>query len=269
VSVRFLIGSIAVALCSSLVAAPADEIERLLQGSPPPALTELRDFDLLRTEVRSLYEERGFAPLWFAGGRWTAQARLVLEALDEAERHGLRVRDYRLGRIAGTGTPPIPEGIAPREIALTDVLLSVSTIRYIKDLHQGRFSPRDLKLGLDIEHRRLNLRSELEAVAGAGNPASLLEAHAPARPGYWELREQLDVYRRLAQTDDWKPLRDDAVVREGDSYSDLAPLGRRLRLVGDLPQESTVSGDVYQGELVEAVRRFQLRHGLDDDGIVG
>ena len=118
-SVRILIGSIALLLCSALVADPAEEIERLVEGPPPAALTELRDFELLQTAVRSLYGKRGFAPLWFTDGRWTAQARLVLEALDEAERHGLRVRDYRLGRIAGAGTPPIPEGIAPREIALS------------------------------------------------------------------------------------------------------------------------------------------------------
>jgi murein L,D-transpeptidase YcbB/YkuD len=268
-TVRVLIGSLAVLVCSALVADPVDEIERLLQGSPPESLTRIRDFELLRAEVRNLYNERGFAPLWFRDQGWTAQARLVLEELDEADQHGLRVKDYRLGRIAGTGVTPIPAGVTPREIALTDVLLSVSTMRYVKDLHQGRFSPQDLKLGLDIEHRDLDLSGELEAVASAGNPGGLLESHAPTRPGYWELREHLDHYRHLVETDDWKPLRDDAVLREGDTYSDLALLGRRLRLVGDLPQDSTVSGDVYRGEWVEAVRRFQLRHGLEDDGIIG
>lgn len=41
----------------------------------------------------------------------------------------------------------------------------------------------------------------------------------------------------------------------------------RLRLAGDLQGEG--AGDLYDTEMVEAVRRFQSRHGLVVDGVVG
>jgi murein L,D-transpeptidase YcbB/YkuD len=44
-----------------------------------------------------------------------------------------------------------------------------------------------------------------------------------------------------------------------------------LRLVGDLPPDAVLAKDtqLYDGALVDAVKRFQRRHGLDDDGRLG
>ena len=48
-------------------------------------------------------------------------------------------------------------------------------------------------------------------------------------------------------------------------------LARFLRLVGDLPADATLPTDaqVYGGPLVDAVKHFQGRHGLDADGRLG
>jgi L,D-transpeptidase YcbB len=45
-------------------------------------------------------------------------------------------------------------------------------------------------------------------------------------------------------------------------------LTRLLRLVGDLPASANLPGDTrtYDSQLVEAVKHFQRRHGLDADG---
>jgi murein L,D-transpeptidase YcbB/YkuD len=44
-----------------------------------------------------------------------------------------------------------------------------------------------------------------------------------------------------------------------------------LRLVGDLPSDAALPSDpeTYGGSLVDAVKRFQRRHGLDNDGRLG
>jgi murein L,D-transpeptidase YcbB/YkuD len=51
----------------------------------------------------------------------------------------------------------------------------------------------------------------------------------------------------------------------------LARLAGFLRLVGDLPSGATGKEalQAYDAELVEAVKRFQRRHGLDADGVLG
>ena len=46
-------------------------------------------------------------------------------------------------------------------------------------------------------------------------------------------------------------------------------LTTRLRILGDLPPGTLESGTSYTGPLVDAVKRFQGRHGLDVDGVIG
>src|SRR3954447_6609309 len=69
----------------------------------------------------------------------------------------------------------------------------------------------------------------------------------------------LNQYRTLAADDDGAVLNaTDEPVQPGDRYPDAPHLIRLLSKLGDLAPEA-VSGDaeLYQGELVEAVKRFQ------------
>ena len=81
----------------------------------------------------------------------------------------------------------------------------------------------------------------------------------------------LEQYRAFAAQDDGAPLAaTDNAVEPGDSYADAPRLIRLLRLIGDLPEDAdTGESGVYQGELVTAVKRFQSRHGLAPDGLIG
>ena len=56
----------------------------------------------------------------------------------------------------------------------------------------------------------------------------------------------------------------------GDAYAGAAALAEILRDVGDLPADATVPAEgTYGGALVDAVKKFQFRHGLTPDGVVG
>ena len=90
-------------------------------------------------------------------------------------------------------------------------------------------------------------------------------------PQYERLARALSQYRDFADKDDGELLPvTEGPVEPGQSYDGVPRLIRLLSLIGDLP-EGAVPPDsgLYDGELVEAVKRFQSRHGLEPDGVIG
>ncbi len=60
-------------------------------------------------------------------------------------------------------------------------------------------------------------------------------------------------------------------VHPGDRYGSVGVLSRTLVALGDWPDDAPppAPSDVYAGAVVDAVRHFQTRHGLEPDGILG
>ena len=88
---------------------------------------------------------------------------------------------------------------------------------------------------------------------------------------YHRTLRALNQYRALAAEDDGALLQAiETPLESGDHYADTPRLIRLLARIGDLSAD-WVPGDpeLYDGELVEAVKRFQSRHGLKPDGRIG
>ncbi len=60
-------------------------------------------------------------------------------------------------------------------------------------------------------------------------------------------------------------------IEAGQNYEALPKLAARLKFLGDMPVAANLAPDstAYQGEIVEAVKRFQQRHGLESEGKLG
>ena len=84
------------------------------------------------------------------------------------------------------------------------------------------------------------------------------------------LLAHLPRYRELAAKPWPGPLPAVRKLEPDGAYAGAAALAAILRDLGDLPDGASVPADgTYGGALVEAVKRFQSRHGLTDDGVVG
>ena len=66
----------------------------------------------------------------------------------------------------------------------------------------------------------------------------------------------------------WPSFPADAKLAPGASGPNVALLRQRLVITEDMPAEQE-AGDAYDADVVEGVKRFQLRHGLDATGSVG
>jgi L,D-transpeptidase YcbB len=84
---------------------------------------------------------------------------------------------------------------------------------------------------------------------------------------YQRLKEALLSYSAIQVRGGWPALPADAKLAPGASGPEVALLRRRLVNGDDLPPDQE-AGDVYDVSVSAAVKRFQLRHGLEGTGNV-
>jgi murein L,D-transpeptidase YcbB/YkuD len=85
---------------------------------------------------------------------------------------------------------------------------------------------------------------------------------------YQRIKETLLSYAAIQVRGGWPAIPADAKLAPGASGPQVALLRKRLVISDDLAPELE-SGDSYDAVLVDAVKHFQLRHGLEANGIVG
>jgi L,D-transpeptidase YcbB len=237
-------------------------------------LADLRwpDFSDYRSILQSFYEPAGYQLAWVRNGQATPQAVAVIDALKTSDLKGLTPDDYDASRW-GERLAQLPKA-SPEQQARFDAALSVCAMRYISDLHIGKINPQHFKFNLNVGPKKLDLaefvRTRLVDADASTIPATI-DGVEPPFAGYQRTKAALQHYLALEKQDDGEKLPVPAkTVAPGDTYAGLPRLTRLLRLLGDLPAEAAVpDSNVYTGPLVDAVKHYQSRHGLEPDGKLG
>jgi murein L,D-transpeptidase YcbB/YkuD len=86
---------------------------------------------------------------------------------------------------------------------------------------------------------------------------------------YAQLRAALQRLRDEAAAGGWPALPAGPTLKPGMHDARVALLRQRLLATGDLTRTAGNDADGYDAALVDAVRAFQSRHGLQADGVVG
>lgn len=211
------------------------------------------------------------APLWTRDGVPTAQAKAILEVLSLADDVGLNAADYDVGLLSEWIKSPALRS-APHESAAFDVAMSVAVSRYAGNVAFGRINPKSVGFALDVEPRRPLVLKALRELPQAANPKGLLASLEPDFPIYRPLKEALVRYRRLAVEIPKARFAFPAKFTPGMSHPDVPALRKLLTALGDFPASLGPGSDasqVYDPALVAAVKAFQIRHGIGDDGVIG
>ncbi len=262
--------------CSSQVAsrtAPEPVTQRLQAIASGGTLSDLRwpNFTEYRQSTQELYKAVNYAPVWLRDGQASPQALAIIAELVSSEKRGLIPDDYDASRWPQRLSALKVSSGNPDTLARFDVALTVCAMRYISDLHGGRVNPKHVEFSVTIEQQKYNLPQFLaQKVLSANNVREVLGTIEPQYTGYKRTEAALQTYLALASQDTDAPLpdvKDDIGI--GEAYAGIAQLTQRLRLRGDLPQSTVVDASLFDAQLVEAIKHFQSRHGLEADGILG
>jgi murein L,D-transpeptidase YcbB/YkuD len=229
------------------------------------------NFSDYRTWLQQFYVPTAYAPAWVAGNQPTPIALSVMQRFGGAGYKGLNPEDYDAPRWAAR-IQTLQSAPTPAAVADFDVAMTVCTMRYVSDLRIGRINPQHFKYGLSVEGKKYDLADFVRnQVIPSSNVNQLLDGVEPPFAAYRRTEQAIARYTQLAQQDDGEKLPATAKpVEPGQPYAGIPRLTRLLKLEGDLPDASaTQDAGVYSPALVQAVKSYQRRHGLDDDGRLG
>jgi len=95
------------------------------------------------------------------------------------------------------------------------------------------------------------------------------DAGAPAHPAYTKLLDAFTRYRAVLDDGGWGEIAEGADLRIGQRDPRVATIRSRLRLTGDFTAHVEADPHFFDTGMDDAVRKFQRRHRLRADGIVG
>jgi len=205
-----------------------------------------------------LYAALGGGRLWQDPARFATLKQVVAESAGD----GLTPADYharaleRLGSAADAGA---------------DLLATDAFVMLLYDLYLGKVDPVTIEADWNVPRRRLREGPALEFLTEALRNGEIRESVARVRPNHWLYehgRAALARYRGIEAAGGWGTVAKGPKLEPGGVDARVPSLRRRLAASGDYagaPSDSTL----YDAALVEALKVFQRRHLLSDDGEVG
>jgi murein L,D-transpeptidase YcbB/YkuD len=223
----------------------ASELNRLLAdgGADLPegaAAVALWDF----------YAGRGFAPIWTTAAGPNAAGSAALDTLAAIADNAAAEASSRVAPLLGAATS---RSVNPDPAALAEFELLVSAAV--------------LAAAIDPEQPWI-AAADAGALAAAGDSASF-DAYLPPDPAFWRLRAMIGVYETMMSAGPWPTVAAGPKLEPAAKDARIVELRHRLAATGDLSDSAPADPEFYDESLVEDVKRFQARHGLAADAVVG
>lgn len=247
----------------------------LQQAKAPAFVTADSEGKRLWKQTQQFYIHREFRPAWIENASPKPQMDDLIGALSAASQEGLDPELYSLSalqqrREAASKGFLTEKGFDPKEAGTLDVWLTYLYMKYASDLADGLSDLAHADPTWQIKTEKFDPLAELEAALEKNDVARSLADLAPTASEYKTLRTALTAYRDRAATGGWPAVPATLKLKPGQRSPGATMLAKRLSASGDWNGRVPAEGEttVYGADLQEAVKTFQRRHGLADDGVV-
>lgn len=228
-------------------------------------LTEENAADLAL--LTQFYVDRDMLPIWVTDDAPSERAHKLVHMFETSTYDGLNPDDYDTRTIRA-----LMESRDPAALAELDLRLSLSLMQFLSDLGSGRTEPSTVDPELFVYPQDIDKAGAIEAAAEADDIGVFVGGYRPKQVDYWRLKGVLANYRAMARAGGWSSIDSGPLLEVGVRSPRVAQLRERLKREYDLSRSlGTAESDpnLFDKDLAEAVKRFQERHGLEQDGRVG
>jgi len=247
------------------------ELGAIINAKSHPYLAHA-DFSNRAEDLAALYKSADNKLLWLGSNQAEQNSLQVIDLLDAVTDNGLSIANYD----SNTLREKLPAALKLaaddyKQLALYDTAISLSLLRYLHDLHYGRVSPQGINYNLKLREKKLiDLSMLITNSLKEGSIKQLPLLVEPTLPQYQKLKAALATYKILAQKTVNLQLHAEKSINPGESFAQINELRQFLVAVGDMQDEAGSKQSIqYIDKTVKGVKKFQQRHGLGADGVMG
>lgn len=266
---RLVLKSIVAALFLLLGQAAADaaanaddvraEIGALLSGGQRLPLP----IERIRPALTAHYLRNNGSIYWVGTGRMNA----LLQRMGAAGLDGLNPADYPADALA-----QLRDGIESddaSEAAKAELYYSAFFLAYAADLKIGRVSPQKIDPNLFRRPKTMDTLRALTDLKKQADPGKFLASFEPKNKHYQVLKRILKAYvTAINEGIEWPVIDQGATLKPGQRDARVPKVRELLAFTGDY-EGGDESSPVYDAQLAAAVKKFQIRHGLEAKGLFG
>lgn len=233
--------------------------------------------------LRRLYTQLFFLPVWMSESNPSAAANTLFDHIKNditLDKEGklyqdtLRLKEKVDAVYANYGKLVDKVDL---EFKISQLYKAYTNYAYLGSINWGAFQARISNLIVNdvstewVLHRpKVDAIGMLEHTALGGDLATALEEAIPTKYHYRALQKKVAEYRRIKANGGWEAVTLTQSLKPGKSAEGVTSLRERLSVTGDyVPCEQIGEDLVYDTCLQDAVKHFQKRNGLSEDGEVG
>ena len=191
--------------------------------------------------------------------------KIILRQLLNSDKEGLSPLNYKVNKLQ-----KFEKNYAilkDKEKANYDILLTHSLQKYSMNLSNGQLNPRNLYKDWDLKRNALNVNKTIAIMLKSDSLTSKIEQLKPNHIVYKSLKKALKIINSFPNDDFTSIVLTNKIVLN-DTNTSLIDIKKRLIYWKDMKPKDSLSR-IYDSEANEAMKKFQIRHGLAADGVIG
>jgi murein L,D-transpeptidase YcbB/YkuD len=212
--------------------------------------------------IKKYYEILGNFEIWYN----KSNREDLINEIKFSYRDGLLPEDYQYKKIKALEEKR--NQLSDEEIIRYDILLTQTFEKLANHLHSGKLNPKELYTDWDIEKKEIALSQKLENAIKENKMASLFKSIKPQDEIYRKIKKSLLVLEAYPAYTFGKISIKNKIVAN-DSTDVVIDIKKRLDYWKDYQNQDTIFTNIYDSLTVQAVKRFQRRHNLTADGVIG
>lgn len=229
-----------------------------------PHKTTTIDTSLLTSfskEIKNVYRKNKFEPLW----KNERKRNQVIEILASADDFGLKSKDYIVSKNKNFGQKKAIHD--SKEAHQYDIELTQKLWSFLHHLSHGKYVNSSKKYEYAIQSTSIDIQTLLLEIHKNNQVLKTIQKAEPSHAVYQSLKEALKIIRSFPDQE-FETIISEKKIEVNQNHPSMKTIKQKLVYWRDL-EKNDDSTQLYTPEVEIAIKKFQKRHGLKADGVIG